>query len=339
MPSAPTLDIRYVIDASKSRDALEDALAAVAELTFGHDALFSILGDTETITECLSNHPYEAEFVETIHCEGAEQARNILTQLIADDSRCAIATHQLSSELSAALIDADRLLPGIVAPALTAIVPVVKEGGADERDRYCTLLDIEGITWAQHNLAPALVALSEPIARWFSHASPLRIGMLTAGEGTQRSPQQQELLASLEHIASDTYEISGALSPAQMMLGEADLVLNVGEGGAMFVRTLEATFVAAEALVDRETRGVRGRLGLRIFQDRLEKLRDYGNIDSYGGSLLLGIEAPCVVLRPNAGTRAWMNALRILRKMHETDTLGQQRAALQSLQTLRENTP
>src|SRR5699024_103919 len=108
---------------------------------------------------------------------------------------------------------AKRLLPGIVAPALTAIVPVVKEGTSGERDRYCTLLDIEGIQWPEQNLAPALIALSEPVARWFSNASPLRIGMLTAGDGTPLSRRQEELLASMDRIASDTYEIVGALSP------------------------------------------------------------------------------------------------------------------------------
>src|SRR5699024_7378935 len=216
-------------------------------------------------------------------------------------------------------------------PALTAIVPVVKDDDAGDRDRYCPLLDIEGHSWPTPNRADVLLALATPIVHWFSSPDPLRVGVLTAGGGTHASVAQQRLLDALTSIGRG-YAHVGALSPVQMMLGEADLALNVGEGGTMFVRTLEATFVAAEALVQRETQGVRGRLGLRIFRDRLEKLRDYGNIESYGGSPLLGVSAPCVVLRPDAGTRAWMNALRILRKMHDTDVIDQQRTALERLE-------
>lgn len=331
MPKPPSIDIRYLVDISKDASGHDEAIAAIAELSFKHDAYFSILGDTQTIAACLANHPYEAEFVETVHCESEEAAREYAAQAIRNDPQSMFATSQLAASVSRALIDEKCLMPGVVAPALTSIVPVVKDDDAGEYDRYCTLLDIEGHPWPVSNSAEVLIALAHPIVRWFTPEKKINIGVLTAGEGTQPSAAQQQLLASLKHLDSNDHNSVGALSPAQLMLGAADLALNVGEGGAMFVRTLEATFVAAEALVNRETQGVRGRLGLRIFRDRLEKLRDYGDIDSYGGSPLLGVRNPCVILRPDAGTRAWMNALRILNKMQETDVIEQQRTLLREL--------
>lgn len=331
MSQPPSIDVRYLVDVSSDTNGHDEAIAAVAELSFKHDAYFSILGDTQKIAACLANHPYEAEFVETVHCENAEAARRHITEAIREDPQSMLATSQLPANVSRALIDEKCLLPGVVAPALTSIVPVVKDEDEGEKDRYCTLLDIEGHPWPISNSAEVLIALAHPIVRWFAPEQRIHVGVLTAGEGTQPSAAQQQLLASLKHLDAQDHHSVGALSPAQLMLGAAHLALNVGEGGAMFVRTLEATFVAAEALVHRETQGVRGRLGLRIFRDRLEKLRDYGNIDSYGGSPLLGVRNPCVILRPDAGTRAWMNALRILNKMQESEVIEQQRAFLREL--------
>lgn len=330
MPHSSSIELRYLVDVSQDPDGLEHAISSVAELSFQHDAYFSIFGDTEQIARCFSNYPYEAEFVETVHCASAEDARIQITQMLRDRRHTAVATSQLSSTFSKHLIDAGCLLPHVRVPALTAIVPVVKDGDHSDRDRYCTLLDIEAYAWEKTNPARVLVSLAEPVARWFTEQDALRVGLLTAGGGAQISAAQRRLLDALPD-GDGAHQSVGALSPAQMMLGEADVALNVGEGGTMFVRTLEATFVAAEALVQRETQGVRGRLGFRIFRDRLEKLRDYGNIESYGGNLLLGVASPCVLLRPEAGTRAWMNAMRILKKMHETDVVGHQRAALHKL--------
>lgn len=331
MPKPSSIDIRYLVDISKDTSGHDGAIAAVAELSFKHEAYFSILGDTQKIASSLANHPYEAEFVETVHCESTTAARKYFAQAIRKDPQSMLVTSQLAADVSRALIDDKCLLPSVVAPALTSIVPVVKDNGAGDQDPYCTLLDIEGHPWPISNSAEVLIALAHPIVRWFTPEEQINTGVLTAGEGTQPSAAQQQLLASLKHLHREDHQSVGALSPAQLMLGAADLALNVGEGGAMFVRTLEATFVAAEALVNRETQGVRGRLGLRIFRDRLEKLRDYGDIESYGGSPLLGVRNPCVILRPDAGTRAWMNALRILNKMQETNIIEQQRTLLRDL--------
>lgn len=331
MPKPSSIDLHYLIDVSQDAEGLEHAISSVSELSFKHDAYFSIFGDTERIAACLAKYPYEAEFVETVHCPTSAVARAQIAEVLHTTPHAAIATSQLSSDFSRQLIDSGCLLPRVTAPALTAIVPVIKDTDAGDRDRYCPILDIEAHLWPTPNRAEVLLSLATPIVHWFSMPEPLRVGVLTAGEGTQGSSAQQDLLEALLDVGSG-YASIGALSPVQMMLGAADLALNVGEGGAMFVRTLEATFVAAEALVQRETQGVRGRLGVRIFRDRLEKLRDYGNIESYGGSPLLGVIAPCVMLRPDAGTRAWMNALRILRKMHDTDVVGDQRASLEGIE-------
>jgi len=330
MPTPSPIELRYLVDVSQDPEGLEHAISSVAELSFRHEAYFSIFGDTEQIARCFSNYPYEAEFVETVHCHSPKEARVQIVQMLRTRPGTALATSQLSSTVSKHLVEAGCLLPHVHVPALTAIVPVVKDEEHSERDRYCTLLDIEGYAWKKTNGSAVLTALAKPIAQWFTEKNELRVGVLTAGGGAPISAAQRRLLDGLT-AHSSPFTGAGALSPAQMMLGAADIALNVGEGGTMFVRTLEATFVAAEALVQRETQGVRGRLGFRIFRDRLEKLRDYGNIESYGGSLLLGAQAPCVVLRPDAGTRAWMNALRILKKMHETDVIGEQRDALQRL--------
>lgn len=327
MSDASSDQLRILVDVSGSAATQKAALEAVAELSFQHRHYFRIFGDTHQVSQHLSLIPYEAEFVETVHCESPAAALSIAAASLCDGLLSMFVSSQNSRTVSSALAAAGCLLPSVRIPALTAIVPAVKSMEPGDRDRYSILLDIEGHAWPTPNDAATLIALARPLVAWFHSGLRVRVGVLSIGDGVALSPAQQSLLSSLDTLPTPLVSV-GALTPTQVMLGEADLVLNVGEGGAMFVRTLESTFVAAEALVHRETQGVRGRLGLRIFRDRLEKLRDYGNIESYGGSPLLGVHRPCVVLRPEAGTRAWMNAFRTVAKMEQQKLIPQQRLLL-----------
>ncbi len=327
MPESSTPPLRILVDVSCGN--IQDVLDAVAERSFEHDIYLSLLGNTTEMAERLTQVPYEAEFVQTIHCNSQDDALTYIAETVAKDgSKVAVASCQRSSRIARKISEhATGLLPGLTQPALTTIVPAVKGADQGDKDRYFTLLDVESHPQSATANAAILSALGLPVAQWFCGDREVRVGTLTLGDDSSLRDDQ---LADLQKVSAlpSSLSIVGGISPVKALLGEADLVLSGGEAGAMFVHTLEATFVAAEALVERETKGVRGRLGVRIFRSRLEKLRDYGNVDSYGGSLLLGVQSPCVLLRPEAGVRAWMNALRILSKMHRTKVLEQQRTHL-----------
>lgn len=328
MSDVPAADqLRILVDVSGTAATQQSALEAVAELSFQHRHYFRIFGDTQQIARQLSEIPYEAEYLETVHCSSPAEALRAAAASLRVGLNELFVSSQNSHTVSSALADGGCLLPRVRMPALAAIVPAVKSLLPGDRDRYSILLDIEGHAWPTPNDAATLIALARPLVAWFHSGLRVRVGVLSIGDGVALSHEQQTLLTSLNTLSAPLQSVE-SLTPTQVMLGEADLVLSYGEGGAMFVRTLEATFVAAEALVHRETQGVRGRLGLRVFRDRLEKLRDYGNVESYGGSPLLGVVRPCVVLRPEAGTRAWMNAFRTVVKMNQQKLIPQQRLLL-----------
>lgn len=328
--SAPS-HLRILVDVSGSDRTRSAALEAIAELSFQHRFFFRLFGDTGQIARALEHFPYEAEFVDTVHCTSAAQALALAANGLRQHPQDLYVSAQKSAAVSSALANADCLLPGVAMPALAAIVPAVKSLRPGDRDRYCILLDTEAHHWPVPCSGETLIALARPLVEWFrSSTHPMKVGVLTVGDDVEHSAFQEALIDAVASVAPPLVSV-GTLTPTEIMLGEADLALSAGEGAAMFVRTLEATFVAAEALVHRETQGVRGRLGLRIFRERLEKLRDYGNIESYGGSPLLGVRNPCVVLRPEGGTRAWMNAFRTLAKMHDQRLIAQQQALLDAI--------
>lgn len=318
---------RVLVDTSGTEATRTAALEAVAEHSFSHRHYFTLLGDTKEIAQSLGQFPYEAEYVETLHCSTPAEALVRAGHELHSHPTSLFVSAQESRRVSQALRDARALLPDIDHPVLTAVIPAVKSLQIGERDRYVVMLDIEGHRWDESSPATQLIALARPLVAWFHHGSRIRVGVLCHGGGVAFDEEQRTWLETLDTLALP-FVNAGALNPTQVMLGEADLVLCSGERGAMFVRTLEATFVAAEALVDRESQGVRGRLGVRIFRDRLDKLRDYGNVESYGGHPLLGVQSPTIVLRPDASPRAWINALRIANKMRKEQLIEQQRMLL-----------
>lgn len=327
--SRPSSDIlRIVIDLSGDPASRRAALEAVAELSFEQRCLFRVLGDVQKLSYELATLPFEAEFIETVHCEDSASALQRAANAMRDMAPLAMISVNSARAVIASFARAQATLPHVTTPALAAVVPVVKGVGPEATDRYSVVLDVSGQNWAEPTHAKVLVALAGPLVRWFTQREQLRVGVLAsdATPGAQDAATQL-LLAQLDALPTSVQSL-GALTPADVMLGEADIVLASGPSGAMFVRTLEATFVAAEALVHRETQGVRGKLGMRMFRDRLDKLRDYGNIESYGGAPLVGAQGPVIVMRPEASMRAWINAIRMARKMCSDDLIDAQRAAL-----------
>lgn len=328
--SAPSSEpSRILVDVSGSASSREAALAAVAEHSFKHRHLFRLLGDTTEIARGLSVFPYEAEYVETRQCDSPDEALRHAMGRILDHADTLFVSAQETRLVSAAAAESECLLPGVPVPALAAIVPTVSDDPVVQT-RYSVLVDVEGQPWPEPIPGEVLIALARPLVAWFHHRTKLRVGALTLGGGVPPTSADERLLHALHGLTPPLVN-AGALSPTDVMSGSADLVLCRDELGAMFVRTLEATFVAAESLVRRETQGVRGRIGVRVFRDRLEKLRDYGQVDSYGGNPLLGVRGPTVILRPDASTRAWMNAIRTAEKIRKEQLIAQQRLLLHQL--------
>lgn len=328
MPQPSSHVHRIVVDLSGDGVTQLGALEAIAELSFKRDCMFRVLGDVQALSYALAALPFEAEFIETVHVADTARALEYAAETLGSAQNAGFVSGTSARTVISAFSRLQSMLPGVSTPALATIIPVVKGIGPEATDRYSVLLDASGQNWAEPTRADVLIALAAPLVRWFTTRDPLRVGVLVSD--TQPGVQDaatQLLLAQLAAISVGIDNL-GALTPADVMLGAADIVLSNGPNGAMFARTLEATFIAAEALVHRETQGVRGRLGFRMFRDRLEKLRDYGNSESYGGAALVGAQGPVVLLRPDASMRAWVNAIRMARKMGTESILEAQRAAL-----------
>lgn len=323
-----------LVDVFGSAEERHEILDAITELSFEKTYYFRLFGDVPTLHQELQRFAHDSEYI-ALEASERETRHATIAGLLAQNAHHAWVTASDTVDVGQALRDADALLPHVTRPAQCAIVPVVKGEGQD--DRYAVLLDVSGFASTHPSIARAasaqeLVAVAEPIARWFGATGPRRVGVLSS-EPASRIHCADTLrllheLAAIEHVDG-----KGAISPQDLLLGNVDIALTLGAAGPMFVRTLEASFAAANSLIDRETQGVRGKIGVRIFKSRIEKLRDYGNLESYGGSPMLGTLAPVVLVQPDASARAWFNAIRLVRKMHRTEYIAKAREYLDATDT------
>lgn len=327
---APNDDrLHVLVDCTGPIEDLLSALDAVTELSFERNALYILIGDEARLSEELGKLAHDSEFLD-IHDLGAERnASDYSAQYLVRNPRSAYVSAAPARVISDALRAHQALLPHVQHPIQCAIVPVVKS--TNEADRYAVLVDASEARHDPPSTARELIALADPVARWFGAQHDHRIGVL-ASDTLHRvtCPDTLRLVDELQGLGRDVFS-KGVVTPQDLMLGAVDIALSAGPTGPVFVRTLEATFVAADALIRRETQGVRGRLGVRFFRDRLEKLRDYGNIESYGGSPMLGPVAPVVMLQAFASARAWYNAIRLTRKMHRSEYIEKARVRLEEM--------
>lgn len=324
--------LTVLVDCTGPIEDLLSALDAITELSFESEYHFVLIGDEARLAEQLRGFAHNSEFIDIHGLGDGESAHDYAASAMSTQPRAAYVSGDSAERIGCALREGGALLPHVKAPIQCAIVPVVKE--ANEADKYAVLVNATQLPDGTYSSAAELIALADPVARWFGVHHDHRIGVLATDTLNRVTCSSTLALIDELNALGRTIFSKGVVNPQDLMLGSVDIALSSGIAGPMFVRTLEATFVAADALIRRETQGMRGKLGVRFFRDRLEKLRDYGNIDSYGGSPLLGAVSPVVVLQPSASARAWYNAIRLGRKMHRVEYVEKARVRLEDIHAL-----
>lgn len=340
MPEPTPHNERIIVDCTSGDETGAAAIAAAAEASLQRRFNFEIIGDVATLSAQLQSLPFEAEYLRTTHASSTEEALRLMCARLQASSAVSAVSAAPPAQLASSLGEHVSLLPGATRSALAAVVPAAKSLNASA-DRYAVLIDAGAHVALSPEDAMSLIALAAPLCRWFvSGYDALRVGLLTGDPDPARLPGRiRRIHDQLEASIGEEIRLSsttrcrylGPITPESVLLGEVDVALTDGYSGSIFVRSLEGVFVAAEALVEREQRGLRGRIGVRLMRSRLQKLRDYGDFESYGGWPLLGLNAPLVSMRADAGTRAWINSFRLCAKIRRESLLDAQRETLAAL--------
>ena len=307
--------LTVVLDASGSQSLTHAAVDAAARASLDLRINVTLAGDERVITRRLTTAPSDGERLKVLDATSPEAARDLATTELGSGRADAWITAAPPNRVADHVGRRLGTVGSLRQLALAAIMPTVKKAG-DREDPYAIVLDAGAWPELAPRDAATLVSLTATLSGWFARGDQVRVGLLVEDPDPARlTPHQRELDEALRPVTNASTRYIGAITPEQALLGHADIVACDGRQGALFLRTLEGAFVAAEHLVQRETRGLKGRLGIRLFEGRLAKLRDYGNIESYGGWPFVGSAHLVLSVRHDASANAWFNAIRFARRM------------------------
>jgi glycerol-3-phosphate acyltransferase PlsX len=322
-----------VIDTSGGVDSGALEAAAIASLDLDVDIL--VVGDELEITEHLQGYAYDAERLRVLHAETSVRHGMDMATMMTHLPRSSIAVGLdwvaraqdsvfVSAGPPAAIVNrALRSLPRIRSvsrAALAAVYPTLQHRGP-KRAPFALLLDVGATAQCTSDHLVTFAAIGAAYASKISDVERPRVALLTNGADTTNAPPSVSEADRRLRRAEAEFEYVGTIRGDQVMLGGADVIVTDGFTGDVLVRTLEGIATTGEALLKRAQQRYKWRLGMSMLGEGIEQLREFTNWENYGGAPLLGVTSPIVITQSDAGTRAFLNAIRLGAKMLRLDVV------------------
>lgn len=327
------------IDANQEWTALD--AAAVASLELDGINLIAV-GDEAQIAAYLRHTAHDAEQLRIVHApEVVPEGLPIhAAQERFPDSSIAVGMKYAARLPDAGFVSAGHSglivstamehaspLPHVVVPAMAAVYPTLRHRGA-EQDPFALLLDVGACTDCSPEAMVQFAVMGAVYSQSISRNERPRIAVLSNSQSARQAPNR--VMAAHEELQSlnRDWEYIGLMRADQVTLGEADVVITDGFTGDVLMRTLEGVATSGEQLLARARDRFKWRLGMSILGSGLQRLRQLADWENYGGAPLLGLDTSVIVTQSNAGQRAFVNALRLSRKIRRLDVQNRIREAL-----------
>ena len=233
----------------------------------------------------------------------------------AGDSRAdaVVSAGNTGAMLAACLLELRRL-PGVVRPAIAAVIPakrgptVLLDSGAnaDARPEHLLQFAYMGSVFARE-----VLDMPEPTVR-----------LLSIGEEPEKGNQLTLEAHGLLAEAGDL-QFAGNTESRDLLAGAADVVVCDGYTGNVALKLMEGTIrTVLEELREEITATRRGRIGGLLVRPAARGLRSRLDPDTYGGAYLLGLRGLAVIAHGNSSPRAIANAIRLAARGVEHDVVG-----------------
>lgn len=347
-PAGDTNDLlRIAVDAVGGDRTPEEAVAAVArastETPSSGPVYFTLVGDESRITDHLVQFGHNPERIQIRHAPdpvdespsaGGEDSSSaasieVACETVADGGADAVVTAgPPGATLRAATHYFDRIA-GVDRAPLCAVYPTPRERGAGG-DRLSLLLDVGAhhSAKARHLLEYAL--MGSAYARLVGAIAEPRVALLSTSTETYAGPP--EVVDAAEQLEADErIRFLGVCEGHQIPTGEADVVVCNGYVGNVTIKLLEGVSEAAVDLA-RSAYDARflWRLGLRLLEDGLDRLKRLTDFEEYGGAPVLGLNRILISAHSRSGRKAFGNALRLATKNVRADLPGRLADALRA---------
>ena len=303
-----------VVDGCGGADGGRAAVEAAALASLELDLFLVLVGDESDLTDALASIAHDAERLRVIHAltEGSESSITAGLRYVA---RMSAATFVSAGEPSDIVSASRRELPPLVdSPALAAVVPTLRHRG-DHDDPLALLLDVGATARASAVDLVRFAEMGAAYARLISKNDRPTVALLSHTRTPDGAPREIAEAAEVLESSNAGIEFIGLVRANDIPQGAADVVVTEGLAGNVVIRTLEGVASTAEALLKRAQRRFRGRVGVSMLGDDVERLRAIADWENYGGAPLLGFDRTVILTQEEAGTNALVNAIRLAAKV------------------------
>ncbi|MCO4772866.1 MAG: phosphate acyltransferase PlsX [Deltaproteobacteria bacterium] len=328
--------MRIALDAMGGDHAPESTVAgALAAAEHGFEIV--LVGDEGIILEqiadakvgglpptCTVHHA--TEVVEMEDSPGAvlrrkrDSSLRVAFELVSKGQADAVVTMGNSgAALAAGMFVAGRL-PGVLRPAITALVPSQKAP--------VVVLDVGANVECKPEHLQQFALMGRALAQVGLRRESPSVALLANGTEDEKGTDLTRAAALLlQETQGLTY--SGLVEPKGVFEGNVDVVVTDGFTGNVFLKTAEATSQQMTALVrEAADSGILARAGGLLLRPALRRTLARLDAAEVGGALLLGIDAVAVIGHGSADARSVGNALRTAARLQGEGLLERVAAAL-----------
>lgn len=295
-----------------------DEYADVEFLLFGDEAKLRPLIDSDTrISIVHTTEKIESDDEPVRAVRRKKQASMVLAaQAVKNGEADAVFSMGSTGALLACGLFVVGRIRGIDRPGLMPTLPTVDGKGF-------IMLDVGANAEGKPQQLVNYAVMGDFYARDLRGLAKPRVALLNNGtEPNKGDPLHQETFKLLEALPDLNF--IGNIESDKLLQGVADVVVTDGFTGNAALKATEGTAktilkLVKSAIMDS---GIKGKLGGLLLKDGIKSIASTFDVSSYGGAVLLGLQAPVVKAHGGADADAVYYTIRQIRTMVANDTVG-----------------
>ncbi|MCX8073110.1 MAG: phosphate acyltransferase PlsX [Candidatus Binatia bacterium] len=332
------------LDAMGGDHAPHEIVKGAASVSLETQIDVILVGDERQIQAVLDRVQYRPERLQVRHTEQtigmAEEPHEAVKkkprssllkaiQLVAEGEADAAVTAGNTGAAVLACARHFRPLPGIRRAGLASVYP--RQTEYPGQDQLALLLDVGATIRCEATELVQFAIMGSAYARRISKVPSPRVGLLNMGSEENKGGETLvEAYRRLSRIAGLNFV--GNIEGHELIKGRADIIVTEGFTGNVVLKLLEGIADSLSDLAGTAAReSWRYRLGLRVLESGLERLRSLTDYTAYGGAPILGFEHLLIKAHGRSQARAVSNAVKVAAKAVRDGVVREIQATLESL--------
>lgn len=277
------------------KEAIDGAIQAQKELT---DARIVLIGDKDIALKHLANYGVSEDLFDFVHTTEVIGMGEHPTKAISQkkDSSIAVgfrmlAAHQIDAFVSAGNTGAMLVgsmfsvkpIEGVIRPCITSIVPKLKGG-------FGIVLDVGANADVKPDVLFQFAILGSMLMKHVYGMNDPKVGLLSIGEEKEKG-NLVTLAAHKMMEESDMFHFIGNIEGRDFLNDKADVIVTDGFTGNIVLKAFESIYYVVKK------RGIQ------------DDYFDRFNYESYGGSPILGVNAPVIIGHGISNGKAFKNMI------------------------------